>query len=189
MGTAKRRRLSAQKRDNLLSTLRERFDAHPKRHPGVKWDDVRSRLEAHPAAVWSLAEMERTGGEPDVVGRDEGSGEVIFFDCAPESPKGRRSTCYDGPAREARKKHKPESSAVEMADSMGVELLDEKEYRRLQDLGPVDTKTSSWVKTPAAMRELGGALFGDHRFGRVFFYHNGADSYYAARGFRCVLRV
>lgn len=183
------RTLKTGEREELLATLEARFLEHGARHPDLDWAEVRDRLEQKPDALWSLAEMERTGGEPDVVGRDETTGELLFYDCAPESPKGRRSTCYDGAAREARKKHKPDSSAVEMATEMGVELLDEEEYRALQALGPFDTKTSSWVKTPPAMRELGGGLFGDHRFGRVFFYHNGVESYYGARGFRGVLRV
>lgn len=189
MAADAKRSLDADDRAALIEVLERRFHDHMVRHPDLEWDAVRARLDQATDAMWSLAEMERTGGEPDVVGRDEATGEVLFFDCAPESPKGRRSVCYDGAAREARKKHKPESSAGEMAAAMGVELLDEDQYRALQALGPVDTKTSSWVRTPSAMRDLGGALFGDHRFGRVFFYHNGADSYYAARGFRAVLRV
>lgn len=183
------RTLTAGEQAEILDTLEARFRDHSDRHADLDWTEVRARLDKHPGKLWSLAEMERTGGEPDVVGRDEESGEVLFYDCVPESPKGRRSTCYDGAAREARKKHKPDHSAGEMAAAMGVELLDEDEYRALQALGPVDTKTSSWVKTPSAMRELGGGLFGDYRFGRIFFYHNGVESYYGARGFRCVLRV
>lgn len=183
------RTLTTGEREEILATLEERFLEHAARHPDLDWAEVRSRLDERPEALWSLAEMERTGGEPDVVGRDEATGELLFCDCARESPKGRRSICYDGAARKARKKHAPDSSAVEMATAMGVELLDEDQYRALQALGPVDTKTSSWVKTPPAMRERGGGLFGDHRFGRVFFYHNGVESYYAARGFRGVLRV
>jgi hypothetical protein len=184
-----KRTLDEDARDAFLETLETRFEDNPARHDGVTWADVRARLEAAPGKVWALAEMERTGGEPDVVGHDADSDEYIFFDCAAESPKGRRSVCYDHEALEARKKHKPKDSAVRMAAEWGVELLDEDEYRRLQAIQPVDTKTSSWVRTPAAVRDLGGAIFGDYRFGRVFIYHNGAESYYAARGFRCSLRV
>lgn len=175
--------------DDLLATLRQRFEAHTHRHEGIEWAEVRTRLESDADALGTLAEMERTGGEPDVVGRDDASGRFLFVDCAPESPKGRRSVCYDGPARKGRKKHPPKNSAMEMASAMGATLLDEDQYRRLQALGPVDTKTSSWLRTPPDVRNLGGAIFGDYRFGRVFIYHNGADSYYAARGFRCLLEV
>jgi hypothetical protein len=184
-----RRSLDAGQRVELLATLEARFDAHPDRHPAIQWADVVARLEAHPDALWTLHEMERTGGEPHVVGRDEDTGAVVFYDCAPESPEGRRSVCYDQEALESRKKHKPETSAVAMADAMGATLLDEGQYRRLQTLGEFDAKTSSWLRTPADVRELGGAIFGDYRFGRVFVYHNGAESYYAARGFRCALEV
>ncbi len=183
------RQLAAAERDALLATLKARFERHPGRHRGLTWASVEKRLEANPARLWSLAEMERTGGEPDVVGRDAKRGELVFCDCAEESPKGRRSVCYDGEALRARKENKPRASALELAAAMGVELLDEEGYRELQKLGPFDTKTSSWLKSPATVRELGGALFGDYRFGRVFTYHNAADSYYAARGFRGVLRV
>lgn len=169
----------------LLETLEARFAAHTHRHEGLAWAEVRARLDAAPAAVATLLEMEASGGEPDVVGVDADTGAVRFVDCAVESPKGRRSLCYDREARVGRKKHPPEGSAREAATAMGAELLDEAAYRRLQALGPVDTKTSSWLKTPADIRGLGGALFGDHRYGTVFIYHNGADSYYAARGFRC----
>jgi hypothetical protein len=182
-------RLAAAERDALLATLRERFERHPGRHPGLTWAAVERRLLASPAKLWSLAEMERTGGEPDVVGQDAKSGALAFCDCAEESPKGRRSVCYDGEALRTRKENKPKASALELAAAMGIEVLDEEGYRELQELGPFDTKTSSWLKTPASVRKLGGALFGDYRFGRVFTYHNGADSYYAARGFRGVLRV
>ena len=183
-------RLARPARDALFRTLETRFLEHMSRHGGIEWDEVRSRLErAGPARLRSLAEMERTGGEPDVVGRDEESGEVVFYDCSPQSPAGRRSVCYDGEARAARKKHRPESSAGEMALAMGVDLLTEQQYRRLQELGEFDTTTSSWLKTPPDIRERGGAIFGDYRYGTVFIYHNGAESYYAARGFRCVLRV
>ena len=183
------RRLAAAERDALLTTLQARFERHPDRHRGLTWAAVAQRLEANPAKLWSLAEMERTGGEPDVVGRDAKSGALVFCDCAEESPKGRRSVCYDGEALRSRKENKPRASALDLAASMGIELLDEEGYRELQRLGPFDTKTSSWLESPASVRELGGALFGDCRFGRVFTYHNGAESYYAARGFRGVLRV
>lgn len=176
-------------RDTLLETLGKRFGENGSRHEGVEWTEVLARLESAPGRLWSLGEMERTGGEPDVTGRDEDTGEFVFFDCAPESPKGRRSVCYDRAALEARKKHKPKDSAVDMAEAMGAELLTEAQYRRLQSLGRFDAKTSSWLATPTAIRELGGAIFGDYRFGTVFIYHNGAESYYAARGFRCALRV
>ncbi len=159
------------------------------RHPGLSWAEVLSRLDASPEKLPSLHEMERTGGEPDVVGRDEGTGEILFFDCSPESPEGRRSLCYDQEALESRKQYKPEGSAVDVAAGMGIDLLTETQYFNLQELGEFDTKTSSWLKTPVEVRELGGAIFGDQRFGRVFVYHNGAQSYYAARGFRGALRV
>lgn len=159
------------------------------RHKDVKWASVEAKLEANAAKLWSLNEMERTGGEPDVVAHDKKAGEFVFFDCSPESPKERRSVCYDHQALASRKEHKPKDSAENMAMSMGIELLTEEQYRQLQSLGEFDTKTSSWVSTPAEMRKLGGALFGDFRFGRVFFYHNGAESYYAARGFRGSLTI
>lgn len=181
--------LGSGQREELLETLRARFEAHPDRHPDLEWTGVRARLEASPEKLWSLSEMERTGGEPDVVEVDETTGELVFYDCVAESPSGRRSVCYDGEARTARKKHPPKNSAMEMAASIGASLLTEAEYRRLQGIGPVDTKTSSWLDTPPAIRALGGAIFGDCRYGTVFVYHNGADSYYAARGFRCSLRV
>ncbi|MFM9905176.1 MAG: DUF4256 domain-containing protein [Pyrinomonadaceae bacterium] len=176
-------------REELLSELKTRFEKNTGRHEGLEWAKVQAKLEADPAKLWSLIEMERTGGEPDVVGFDKQTGEYIFFDCSPESPKERRSLCYDRAAWELRKEHKPENDAVSMAAEMGVELLTEEEYRELQTLGEFDLKTSSWVKTPAAIRTLGGAIFGDRRFGRVFTYHNGAESYYAARAFRGSLRV
>lgn len=176
-------------RDELLRTLEARFEANLHRHEGIGWEEVRVRLEKDPGAITSLQAMEMTGGEPDVIGRDEETGQIIFCDCSPESPKGRRSICYDREARVARKKHPPESSAREMAEEMGIELLTEEEYRRLQTLGEFDTRTSSWIATPAELRALGGALFCDRRYGRVFTYHNGADSYYAARGFRGALRL
>ena len=176
-------------REELLAALEARFRENTHRHEGIEWGEVLARLEAAPGKLWSLGEMERTGGEPDVIGRDGSTGEYLFFDCAPESPKGRRSVCYDDEALEARKKHKPKASAMGMAADMGADLLTEEQYRRLQELGPVDTKTSSWLKTPPDIRELGGAIFGDYRYGTVFLYHNGAESYYAARGFRCALSV
>ncbi|MBL8731444.1 MAG: DUF4256 domain-containing protein [Planctomycetes bacterium] len=174
---------------DLLATLQTRFEAHPQRHPGIPWAMVAARLQAKPAALRSLAEMERTGGEPDVVAQDESTGEVIFFDCSPETPAGRVSLCYDEAALAARKLHKPRGSATELAAAIGIELLTEAQYLHLQQLGEFDTRTSSWLCTPAPMRALGGALFGDRRFGRVFLYHNGAESYYAARGCRGALRV
>jgi hypothetical protein len=183
------RKLPATERDELLETLKTRFEKNMGRHKGLKWASVRERLEAKPAKLWSLGEMEQTGGEPDVVGHDRKSGEITFYDCSPESPKGRRSVCYDGEALESRKEHKPKNNAVDMAADMGIALLTEEEYRGLQELGPFDTKTSSWLKTPAAIRKLGGAIFGDYRFDTVFVYHNGAESYYAGRGFRGSLRV
>lgn len=176
-------------RDELLAVLMDRFTKNESRHEGIAWEIVVSRLNASPEKWWSLMEMERTGGEPDVVGLEEVTGEILFFDCAPESPAGRRSLCYDDAALEARKKFKPEGSAVGMATEMGIDLLTEKQYQKLQELGPVDTKTSSWLQTPPSLRELGGAIFGDFRFNRVFIYHNGVESYYAARGFRGCLKV
>ncbi|MBX3281881.1 MAG: DUF4256 domain-containing protein [Acidobacteria bacterium] len=173
----------------LLDVLEERFNENMARHKGVKWADVLVRLKAAPAKLWTLSEMERTGGEPDVVGVDKKTGEVIFYDCSPETPKGRRSGCYDPQALESRKEHKPMHSAVGMAAEMGITLLNETEYDALQKIGEFDLKTSSWILTPADVRDRGGALFGDRRFGRVFTYHNGAESYYAARGFRGKLRV
>lgn len=159
------------------------------RHKGIEWNKVQEKLEANPEKLWSLNEMEVTEGEPDVVGYDKKTGEYIFFDCSPESPKGRRSICYDHEALESRKEHKPKHSALGIAEEMGIEILDEQQYRELQKLGKFDTKTSSWIKTPADIRKLGGAIFGDWRYGHVFIYHNGAESYYAARGFRGSLRV
>lgn len=181
--------MQAKARDALLDTLKTRFEQHPARHEGLTWATVRARLDAHPEKLRVLAEMERTGGEPDVIGHDRKSGEIRFCDCAAESPKGRRSICYDRAALDARKEHKPKDCAVDMAAAIGIELLSEAEYRALQQLGPFDTKTSSWLATPPAIRKLGGAVFGDYRYGTVFIYHNGADSYYAARGFRGLLRV
>ncbi len=185
----KKSKLPAAEREELLKKLEARFAKHMNRHKGIKWADVRARLESKENKLLSLYELEYTGGEPDVVGHDKKSGEYIFYDCSPETPKGRRSVCYDPEALASRKEHKPAHSAVGMAKEMGAELLTEEQYRELQKLGEFDTKTSSWVVTPPDLRKLGGALFGDRRFGHVFIYHNGAESYYAARGFRCVLRV
>ena len=181
--------VKAQEKKGLLQALEVRFERNPHRHVGIAWDKVRARLEANPDALRSLREMEATGGEPDVIGRDEKTSRFIFCDCSRESPTGRRSTCYDGAALEARKENKPESSAIEKAVAIGIELLTEEEYRELQKVGEFDTKTSSWVRTPSDVRALGGALFCDRRYGKVFVYHNGAQSYYAARGFRGSLRV
>jgi len=183
------RQLSSAERDGLLGILKARFDKHMSRHEGLTWDTVQARLSASAAKLWSLSEMERTGGEPDVVGRDKKTGEYIFCDCSAESPSGRRSVCYDREALAARKEHKPQNSALEMAAAMGIELLTEEQYRELQTLGNFDTRTSSWVKTPSDIRRLGGAIFCDRRYGHVFLYHNGAESYYAARGFRGLLKV
>lgn len=180
---------SAEQREALLSVLRARFEKNMNRHEGLAWAEVQARLEAQPEKLWSLSEMERTGGEPDVVGHDRETGEYIFYDCSAESPKGRRSVCYDREGQEARKEHKPENNAIDLAAAMGIELLTEEQYRGLQQLGDFDTKTSSWVKTPSEIRKLGGALFADRRYGHVFVYHNGAPSYYSARGFRGSLRV
>ena len=181
--------LSAEQRGELLKTLKARFEKNMNRHKGLEWAKVQAKLEANADRLWSVLEMERTGGEPDVVGHDKKTGEYIFYDCSPESPAGRRSLCYDHEALDARKENKPKGSATDMAAAMGIEFLTEEQYRELQQLGKFDTKTSSWVKTPGAVRELGGALFCDRRFDTVFLYHNGAESYYAARGFRGSLRV
>jgi hypothetical protein len=188
-GVEIRKELSPDQREELLRTLKARFEKNTKRHEGLEWAKVQARLEAHPEKLWSLHEMERTDGEPDVVGHDKKTGEYTFCDCSAESPKGRRSVCYDREALEARKEHKPKTSAVEMATGMGIELLSEEQYRELQTLGDFDTKTSSWVKTPSDIRKLGGALFCDRRYDHVFTYHNGAESYYAARAFRGSLKV
>lgn len=181
--------LSAEQREELLGILIARFEKHMDRHEGIEWTKVEAKLEANPEKLWSLNEMESTGGEPDVVGYDVEKDEYVFFDCSAESPKGRRSVCYDREALESRKKHKPETSAMDMANTMGIELLTGDEYRMLQTLGKFDLKTSSWIQTPAKIRKLGGAVFCDRRYDTVFLYHNGADSYYAARGFRGSLRV
>jgi len=183
------RAITPEQRTELLRILKARFEQNMHRHPGLDWAEVQARLEARPDKLWSLHEMERTGGEPDVVGFDSQTGEYIFYDCKPESPKGRRSLCYDPEALASRKEHKPAGSAVGMAEAMGIELLTEQEYRELQKLGAFDTKTSSWVKTPPEIRKLGGAMFCDRRYNTVWTYHNGAESYYAARGFRGSLRV
>jgi hypothetical protein len=181
--------LSAERRETLLEILETRFERNMGRHKGVAWTEVRARLKASAEKLWSLNEMEITGGEPDVVGQDKKTGELIFFDCSPESPKGRASVCYDREGLDSRKEHKPKDNAMDMAAVMGIELLTEEQYRELQKLGEFDTKSSSWVKAPADIRKLGGALFGDRRYGHVFIYHNGAQSYYSGRGFRGSLRV
>jgi hypothetical protein len=189
MSKENKRKLSAEEQSTILSTLQTRFEKNTTRHKGLQWADIEAKLQAHPEKLWSLHQMEATGGEPDVVGRDEKTGEYLFFDCAAESPKGRRSYCYDRQALEERKEHKPADSAMEVAESMGIEVLTEEQYRALQQLGEFDLKTSSWLQTPAEIRKLGGAIFGDRRYDHVFIYHNGVQSYYAARGFRGVLRV
>jgi hypothetical protein len=181
--------LPLEQREELLNTLKDRFKKYMNRHKGLDWDTVQAKLEANPEKLWSLNEMERTGGEPDLVGHDKTTGEYIFFDCSAESPKDRRSLCYDREALESRKEYKPENNVIDMAAAMGIELLTEEQYRELQELGNFDTKTSSWVKTPTEIRKHGGAIFCDRRYDTVFVYHNGAESYYAARGFRGSLRV
>jgi hypothetical protein len=186
---SEKKMLSQEQGKELLGALKTRFEKNMNRHKGLEWVKVQAKLEANAEKLWSLYEMERTGGEPDVVGHDKKTGEYIFYDCSAESPKGRRSVCYDREALESRKKHKPEDSAIGRAAAMGIELLTEEQYRELQKLGKFDAKTSSWVKTPSAIRKLGGALFCDRRYGTVFVYHNGAESYYAARGFRGSLEV
>ena len=184
-----KKELSPKQREELLKTLKTRFEKNISRHKGLAWAKIQAKLEASPEKLWSLHEMEGTGGEPDVVGHDKKTDEYLFYDCSAESPKGRRSLCYDREALDARKEQKPKDSAVDMATAMGVELLTEEQYRELQKLGDFDTKTSSWVKTPTDIRKLGGALFCDRRYDTVFVYHNGAESYYAARAFRGLLRV
>lgn len=181
--------LSPAQQEELLATLQARFEKNAPRHKGIKWAAVQAKLEAAPEKLWSLQEMERTGGEPDVVGQDKKTGEYLFYDCTAETPKERRSICYDPEALASRKEHKPKDSAIGMANAMGIEILTEEEYRALQQLGKFDTKTSSWLKTPPEIRKLGGAIFGDYRYGQVFIYHNGVESYYAVRGFRGSLRV
>ena len=187
--TTNKGELSAKQREELFSALKARFEKNSNRHPGLVWAKVQARLEAGPEKLWSLAEMERTGGEPDVVGQDKKSGEFVFMDCSAQSPKGRVSFCYDRAALEARKEHKPKNSVMDMAAEMGVEVLSEEEYFALQKLGEFDTKSSSWLRTPPEIRELGGAIYGDRRYNRVFIGHNGAESYYSGRGFRGSLRV
>ena len=184
-----KKKLSSEQRKELLSALKARFEKNMNRHKGLEWAKVQAKLEANTEKLWSLHEMERTGGEPDVIGHDKKSGEYIFYDCSAESPKGRRSFCYDREALEARKENKPENCVMDMAAAMGIELLTEEQYRELQRLGNFDAKTSSWVKTPSDIRKLGGAIFCDRRYNTIFVYHNGAESYYAARGFRGSLRV
>ncbi len=183
------KKLTVEQLIDLLSTVKTRFEVNPGRHEGIKWADVEVRLKSDTEKLWSLLEMESTGGEPDVVGFDQVTGEYIFIDCSPESPAGRRSLCYDQEALASRKENKPRHSALGLAAEMGIEILSQEQYHQLQKSGRFDTKTSSWVKTPSDIRQKGGALFCDFRYGHVFVYHNGADSYYASRGFRCVLRV
>lgn len=187
--TSTKKDLSSKQREELLKTLRARFEQKLDRHRGLEWAKVQSRLEADAEKLWSLHEMESTGGEPDVVGQDKKTGEYFFFDCSPQSPKGRVSFCYDRDALDSRKEHKPKNSAMDLATAMGIELLTEEQYHELQKLGEFDTKSSSWVKTPADIRKLGGAIYGDRRYNRVFIGHNGADSYYQGRGFRGWLKV
>ena len=187
--SSNKKELSTEQREELLRALKARFEKNMNRHKGLDWDKVQAKLEANTEKLWSLNEMERTGGEPDVAGHDKKTGEYIFYDCSAESPNDRRSLCYDREALDSRKKHKPKNNVLEMAAAMGIELLTEEQYRELQKLGNFDTKTSSWVKTPADIRKLGGAIFADFRYGHVFVYHNGAESYYAARAFRGSLRV
>lgn len=190
MAKKNKKELSPEQREELLGTLKTRFEKNRNRHKGLEWAELARRAgEASPEKLWTLFEMERTGGEPDVVGYDKKTGEYIFYDCSPESPKGRRSLCYDREALDKRKEHKPANSAMDVAADMGIDLLTEEQYRELQQLGSFDTKTSSWIKTPAPIRKLGGALFCDRRYDHVFTYHNGADSYYAARGFRGSLKL
>jgi hypothetical protein len=186
---SKGKALSSKQQDELIGTLKARFEKNMKRHQGLAWDKVQSRLESHPAKLWSLNQMEISGGEPDVVDYDKKTGEYLFYDCAEESPKGRRSLCYDAEALRSRKENKPKNNALDLAADMGIEILTEEEYRQLQALGEFDKKTSSWVMTPISIRKLGGAIFCDRRYDHVFVYHNGAESYYAARGFRGSLRV
>ena len=188
-GVKTKKELPPKQREQLLSAWKARFEKNMNRHEDLEWAEVKAKLEANPDKLWSLSEMEKTGGEPDVVGHDKKTGEYIFFDCSPETPKSRTNVCYDREALNSRKEHKPENNAVDMAAAMGIELLTEEQYRELQKLGNFDTKTSSWLKAPADIRKLGGALFGDRRYGRVFVYHNGAQSYYSARAFRGSLRV
>ncbi|CAM4345614.1 Protein of unknown function [Pedobacter westerhofensis] len=189
MNNSKTTELSAKQREELLSILKARFEKNQHRHEGYEWDKVEAKLEANPSKLWSLNEMEQTGGEPDVVDYDQKTGDFIFCDCSAKSPAGRRSVCYDREGLESRKEHRPENNAMDMATAMGIEVLSEEQYRNLQKMGKFDTKTSSWIKAPADIRKLGGGLFAEFRYGQVFVYHNGAQSYYAARGFRAVLAV
>ena len=189
MSNSKKKELSKERREGLLGILKNRFEKNKDRHKGLEWAEVLAKLEADPEKLWSLNEMEATGGEPDVVAQGGSKGEIVFYDCSAESPKGRRSTCYDRKAQEERKEHRPKNNAIDMAIDMGVELLTEEQYRELQKLGEFDLKTSSWIKTPAEIRKLDGALFCDRRYDTVFLYHNGVQSYYAARGFRCALTL
>jgi hypothetical protein len=189
MNNINEKNLSAEEREELLGALKARFEKNMQRHEGLEWTKIQAKLEANPEKLWSLNEMERTGGEPDVVGHDNKTGEYIFYDCSAETPKDRRNVCYDQAALEARKKFKPTDSAMAMAVAMGIKILTEEQYRELQKLGNFDTKTSSWLETPAEIRKLGGAIFGDRRYDHVFVYHNGADSYYGVRGFRGSLRI
>ena len=188
-GAKSKKELSSAQRENLLEVLKSRFEKNMERHEGLEWAKVKAKLNTNPEKLWSLGEMEKTGGEPDVVGHDKKTGEYFFFDCAAESPAGRTSLCYDREALDSRKEHKPKNNVIDVAAAMGVELLTEDQYRELQTLGNFDTKSSSWVKAPIDIRKLGGALFGDRRYGHVFIYHNGAQSYYGGRGFRGSLRV
>ncbi|HBC03380.1 MAG TPA: DUF4256 domain-containing protein [Aequorivita sp.] len=187
--TKKNKQLSLQQSEEVLKILKTRFEKNKSRHENIEWAKVQQKLEANPEKLWSLCQMEETDGEPDVIDFDQKSNEYIFYDCCTESPKGRRSLCYDREGLESRKEHKPKNTAIDLASEMGIELLTEDQYRKLQNLGDFDTKTSSWLKTPEKIRKLGGAIFGDYRFGTVFIYHNGAQSYYAGRGFRGALRV
>jgi hypothetical protein len=189
MAMENQKELSPEQQEELLSTLKARFEKNKSRHEGLEWAKVQARLEANAEKLWSLHEMEKTGGEPDLIGQDQKSGEYIFYDCSSESPKDRRSTCYDEEALESRKEHKPKNSAIGMAQTMGINILSEEEYRYLQKFGNFDTKTSSWIKTPEKIRDLGGAIFADFRYGNVFVYHNGAESYYGSRGFRGSLKI
>jgi len=184
-----KKELLPERREELLKSLKDRFEKNMNRHKSLKWSEVQAKLETNPEKLWSLNEMERTYGEPDTIGNDNKTGEYIFYDCSEDSPKGRRSFCYDRKGLESRKENKPENNAVDMASDMGIEILTEEQYRELQKLGNFDTKTSSWIKTPDDIRKLGGAIFADFRYGKVFIYHNGAESYYAARGFRGLLKV
>lgn len=188
MSKATSKKLSAADSKGLLEILKTRFEKNMKRHKEMQWSEVQKKLESNPSKLWSLQEMEDSGGEPDVVGKNA-AGKILFYDCSPESPAGRRSVCYDREGLESRKEHRPANSAMDLAEAMGIDILNEEEYRALQKLGPFDMKTSSWINTPAPIRKLGGALFGDYRYGQVFIYHNGAQSYYGARGFRGCLKI